>query len=181
MAWRIILLAVTLVGGRYLWIWAWQPSHRLELADAYSVSLFYETPQSDSQGRQVTYVGTADHGFAAFLVETATGRKVNVREQNALGPWGSYFDLQVWPWAPDDSAFLVSAGTQLQFCEPTTGIVRAEVNLSSEVASLAWLRPDALVCIGKDDTFYQLVKQSDGTWRAVTTLRPDRAPAQVES
>src|ERR1019366_7524908 len=113
-----------------------------EIAAACSVGLFYGAPQPDSTGRRVTFVETSDQGFAVFLADTSTGHKTDVCEEDALGPWGHFFDLHVWPWAPDDSAFIYSAGTQINICGPETGKSVAVVNTPTEVASLAWLNPN---------------------------------------
>jgi len=179
--WRIVVLAVILVGGRYLWVCVHRPAHRLALADAYSINLFYGSPQPDSTGRQLACVGTADHGFAVFLVNTATGQKKSVREENALGPWGSYFDLKVWPWSPDDRLFIYSTNNQFYLCDAATGTVKGSVNLPVEVAALAWVKPDEFVCIGRDEALYRVRKKADGLWQAGDPLRMDRALASSEN
>jgi len=118
---QIAALAISLVCGRYLWVCLNRPAHRMELADAYSINLFYGTPQPNSTGKQLTCVGTADLGFAVFLVDTSTGQKRNVQEQNTLGPWGSFFDLKVWPWSPEDSLFVYSASNHFWFFDVCSG------------------------------------------------------------
>ena len=179
--WQVVALAVLVVGGRYLWVCAHRPAHRMELADAYSINLFYGAPQADSKGKQITYVSTADPGFAVFLVDTTTGQRTNVREQNALGPWGSYFDLKVWPWATDDRTFVYSASNRFHFCEARTGKTKGELPMPVEVLTLAWLDGHSLVFIGRDEALYQVREQADGTWQVGKPFRPARAMASTEN
>jgi len=179
--WRVVLLVVVLVGGRYAWVRANRPAHRMELADAYSINLFYGSPQPDGSGKQLAYVSTADRGFAVFLVDTATGQKRMVQEQNALGPWGSYFDLKVWPWSPDDRWFIYSASNHFYLCAAGTGQVQGEVYVPVAVAALAWTSPDEFVCLGQDHALYRVQKQAGGAWRWQTPWHGVRVAASSQN
>lgn len=163
--WQVTALVVLLVGGRYAWVVAHRPAHRMELADAYSINLFYGAPQPDSTGKRFTYVSTAEQGFAVFLVDTATGKKKSVQEQNALGPWGSFSDLKAWPWSPDDALFVYSASNHFHLCAAETGRVTSEVYVPVEIAALTWVNPQEFVCIGRDDALYRIGKTPAGSWR----------------
>jgi len=163
--WQVTALVVLLVGGRYAWVVAQRPAHRMELADAYSINLFYGAPQPDSTGKRFTYVSTAEQGFAVFLVDTATGKKKSVQEQNALGPWGSFSDLKAWPWSPDDALFVYSASNHFHLCAAETGRVTSEVYVPVEIAALTWVNPQEFVCIGRDDALYRIAKTPAGSWR----------------
>jgi F5/8 type C domain len=177
----ILIAAIALVFVRYSWICFNRPAHRQEIADAYSIRLFYGAPQIDSRGHNATFVGTSDTGFAVFLVDSAKRIPMAVKKEDALGEWGHFFDLQVWPWAPDDTAFIYTAGHELDLCRSETGETIASLDLPTEVASLAWLTPDKFVFIGKDEAFYRIEKQTDGQWNINSTLHPDRATASTEN
>ncbi len=178
--WRVVVLVV-LVGGRYLWVCANRPAHRLELADAYSIRLFYGAPQPNSTGTQLTYVSTAEQGFAVFLVNTASGQKRNVQEQNALGPWGSYMDLKVWPWSPDDSLFVYSASNHLRLCAAASGLVKGEIQVPGAVAELTWISPEEFVFIGRDDALYRVSRHKSGVWQLGEPIRGVRVSASSQN
>jgi hypothetical protein len=177
----IFIAAVALVFGRFLWIYCNRPPHRQEIADAYSVRLFYGVPRVDSRGGNATFVATSDTGFAVFLVNTATGKMTAVKREDAMGEWGHFFDLKVWPWAPDDSAFIYTVGNELDLCRPETGETVASLDLPTEVTSLAWLTPNKFLFIGKNEALYRIERQADGQWDIISTLHADRALASTEN
>jgi hypothetical protein len=161
----IALLVVLLLGGRYLWLRLDHPAHLHEIAAAYgSVGLFYAAPQSDAAGKRVTFVETSDHGYGVFLADTATGKKTLVVEESGSGDSHDRYDLRVWPWAPDDSAFVFSAAGQVNVCDPQTGRLTATVKTPDYVTGLTWLTPTAFVCVEVNGVIYRFEKQPDGSW-----------------
>jgi hypothetical protein len=179
--WQVVALVLLLVGGRYGWVMANRPAHWLELAEAYSINLFYGAAQPDSAGKRVTCVGTAEQGFAVYLVDTATGQKRKVQEQSAVGPWGSFFDLKVWPWAPDDRLFVFSASNHFYLCEGDTGRVRSEVPVPVEVATLTWVSPEEFVFFGRDEGLYRVQQRPSGLWQVGPPFYANRARASSQN
>lgn len=167
----IALSLTTLVLARYVWISLDKPSHWHEIARAYgSVICLYGTPQPDSTGQRVAYVSTDDKGYAVFLAKTSSGKAINVCEERALGPWGHDYDLHVWPWPPDDSAFVYSRAGKIVFGDPETGKDMAVVSEPMALSSLVWLNKNKFVCLGVNDSFYQFEKQADGSWELCRNL-----------
>src|SRR5665213_1087794 len=168
----VAALAVCLVGGRYLWIWAQRPGNEREIAAAYGpASLFHGAPQSDSTGRHITFVKTADVGFGVFLCDTATGQKRNVRvptgERDLDYPFFRVWPLlKVWPWSPDDSSFAYSDNEWLFICDGQTGQSTARFDLPSPVTALTWLNPASIRFMEGDGKLHQLDRQENGTWRS---------------
>ena len=118
----IVALAIALVAGRYGWIYANRPAHGREIAAAFgSVGVFYGAPQLDSAGKRLTFAETGDKGYAVFLADASTGHKTPVYEELATGAMLDQNDLHVWPWAPDDSAFIYSAGARINICDSKLG------------------------------------------------------------
>jgi hypothetical protein len=162
----IVALVIILIGGRYFWLYAERPAHRQEIAAAYgSVGLFYGNPETDSAGKHIIFVETSDRGYGVFLTDTATKRKTIICDENGSGLWGDNFDLHVWPWAPDDSAFIYSKEGDIFVCDSATGKSIAELSIPAYVKSLIWLAPDAFLCVGIDGVLYQFEKKANGTWR----------------
>ncbi len=161
-------MVVCLVGGRELWLWAQRPADEQTLAQAYGdASLFYGAPRSDSTGKHITFIKTADVGIGVFLCDTATGRKRNVR---VPGPDidEEYPNLQVWPWSPDDSSFAYSGNKGVVICNGQTGQSTATVDLTTGMAGLTWLDPATIICLDPKSRLYQLNRLTDGTWTAKT-------------
>ncbi len=156
---------VLLVGGRYAWICAHKPAHREEIATAFgSVGIFSGAPQPDRTGSHVTFIETSDHGFGVFLADTVTSKKTLVFEEHGTGQDGDLHDLQVWPWAPDASAFIYTQAKQLIICDSGTAKPVASLSLEELPAALAWLTPGAFACLYKSGGLRQFEKQPDGTW-----------------
>jgi len=161
--WVAALVAV-LLGGQYLWIRLNRPAHRQEIAAAYgSVGIFYGAPQTDSTGKRITFVETADVGFGVFLCDTATGHKKNVRAQSFSG-MGDDFDLKVWPWSPDDRAFAYTDGGKMFICDGDTGKISAEITPPAPIAALTWLTPSSFAAVGNNGDFFHYEMKPDGTW-----------------
>ena len=162
----IAILVVFLVGGRLLWVSAQRPAHRQEIATAFgSVGLFYGEAQMNHDGSRFTYVATDATGFGLFLYDAATGRKQLVCEENNMGAWADSFDLHVWPWSPDDSAFIYSAHNQLILCPAATN--QASVQLAggaNAVSAVVWLDPGKFIYATTNGTIYCVQRQPAGNW-----------------
>jgi hypothetical protein len=159
----IIILVVTLVGGRLLWIRESRPAHEREIAATFGLlNYFSGTPQSDKTGNRITYVATAEVGLGVFLCEVATGQKQNVRELWAESD-PNFPDVRVWPWSPDDSSFVYSDGRHFFICDAQTGKSTATVDLPEIPTDLTWVNPTVMVCSIKGK-LHRLDRQPDGTW-----------------
>jgi hypothetical protein len=144
----IIIAVVAFVGGRFLWVQAGRPAHRQEITEAFgSVSLFYGVPQMNHDGSRIIYVATGDNGYGLFLCDTATGHKQIVFEENGLGERGGSFDMRVWPWSPDDSAFIYTAHDKLIISpvKEESGAAKPVVIDIPQVSEVVWLAPGEFV------------------------------------
>ena len=163
----MIALAVCLVGGRYLWIWAQRPVHIQEIAAAFgSVSRIYGMPQLNHDGRKITYMATSDKGYALFLYDVAARRKQVVCEERGFGFNGDDFDIHAWPWAPDDSSFIYSLHDKLVICpadDPAKTTVQLSIGINT-ISDLAWLNPDLFVYSAQRKNLYCVRKHADGHW-----------------
>jgi hypothetical protein len=168
----IILGVVAMTGGRWLWLQEHRPAHLENLAAAYGgVRLFQGTPQINHIGSQVTYVATADRGFALFLCDTATGQRHVIFSTEKLGAWGDVNNLQAGPWSPDDSAFIYYASNQLFVC-PASGKQPAEpVRNRVGVSDVMWLSPADLVYLVDKTRIGLAQKQTNGLWKLSEVLR----------
>ncbi len=161
----MIALAVCLVGGRYLWIWAQRPAHEREIAVAYgSTGLFSGAPQSDATGKHITFVETADVGFGVFLCDTATGQKRNVRVPGT-GSNEEDTHFRVWPWSPDDSSFLYSDTQHVFICDSQSGKNTATVDVPGIPTDLTWVNFKVIVGL-IEGKLHKLDRQPAGTWTA---------------
>ena len=166
----VMALAVCLVGGRYFWILAQRPAHERELAGTYgSLTSFSGAPKSDKTGKRITYVANADVGLGIFLCDVTTGQKRNVRELWANSDL-NFPDVRVWPWSPDDSAFVYSAfvysdGRRIFISDAQTGKSTATVDLPGIPSDLAWVNPKVMVCF-IEGKLRRLDRKPDGTWTA---------------
>src|ERR1022692_1967061 len=164
----ITAIVIASVGGRYLWICVNRPEHLQEIVAAYgSVSVFEEDlPRSDSAGRRITFVKTAESGFGLYLCDTVTGQKRNV-QISASQPKGAYTNLRVWPWSPDDRFFVYSDAERILICNPETGKSTAEINAPTVIVALTWLTPTAFLCVDRDGNLYRYQREPDGTWARI--------------
>ena len=161
----IIILVVTLVGGRLLWIRESRPAHEREITGTFGLlNSFPGTPQSDKTGKRITYVATAEVGMGVFLHEVATGQKRNVREMWAESD-SNFPDIRVWPWSPDDNAFAYSDGRRLFICDAQTGKSTATVDLPESPSELTWVNPKLMVGYIKGK-LHRLDRQPTGAWTA---------------
>ena len=159
----IIILVVTLVGGRWLWIRESRPAHVREIAATFGMlNYFGGAPQSDQTGQRITYVTTAEVGMGVFLCDVATGQKRNVRELWAESD-PVFPNVRVWPWSPDDNAFAYSDGRRLFICDAQTGKSTATVDLPEMPSTVTWVNPAVMVYYinGK---LHRLDRQPTGTW-----------------
>jgi len=164
----IILIVISLVGGRLAWVAAGRPAHRQQITAAFgSASLFFGTPQVNHDGSQCAYVATDAKGYALFVCNSATGSKQIVCEENGLGPFGAAFDLQAWPWSPDDSGFIYTAQNRLFVCPAETNVapVSLAVGANPRVSEVVWLNVSEFAWLEGEAIGYAK-KQADGKWEA---------------
>jgi hypothetical protein len=170
-AW-IVLAVAGLVGGRMVWLRASVPAHLKEITAAFgSIGVFQNLSVLRSPARfnhdfsQFTYVTPTDtRGLGVFLCDTATGKKRLVHAQiDGPGPWHDDYDLQVWPWSPDDRSFVYSGNQQLFIYDVQTG-KSASIDLRTKVTSLTWLNPATILFLGNEGKLHELDRQPDGMW-----------------
>jgi hypothetical protein len=170
----IVIAAIALVGGRLLWLEIQRPAHLREITDAFgsitapqNLNVLHSPARFNHDFSQFTYVTDMDtHGVGVFLCDTATGKKRLVAtETDGPGPWHDDFDLQVWPWSPDDRRFVYSMTGSLMLCPLDTNQPVAELKLAKNVvpAGVTWLNPSELVWL-EDRILCHARKPADGPW-----------------
>jgi hypothetical protein len=174
--WIVIALTM-LVGGRLLWVKASRPAHRQAIADAFgSDSQFFDDAQLNHDGSRLTYVSTSDKGWGVFLYDQTTSHKQLICEQKQQSDHWNFFDLNAWPWSPDDKSFIYSAGYTLFVCSIDSGQVSQSpgIQASGPVAipaegrvtcftSVVWVNPSEFAYLF-DGVIGYARKRSDGQW-----------------
>jgi hypothetical protein len=170
----IILVVAALVSIRYFSV-SDVGTHYQEIVAAYgNTGLIYGIPQSDPNGKKITYCQMCDSGIGVFLLDTATGQKQLVHEKNSLDdPW---ITLDVWPWSPDGGLFIYSH-TNLYVCQSATGEVVAELPIEglggtaaadpwafNGVKALTWLDSESFVYVSQQRTLHWFQKTTGGQW-----------------
>src|SRR5665213_782893 len=163
----VIALAICLVGGRLLWIQLHLPAHRQEIIAALgSLNYFYEGAQMNRDGSRFIYVADGRIGRSVYLCDTATGRRQVVCEGTGKGEAHSLFNLHVWPWAPDDSAFIYVNADDLVVCPADTN--QAPVSLSFDgtnvISDVVWLNPAEFAFVANHNSLCLGQRQPDGRW-----------------
>ncbi len=170
----IVIAAVVLVGGRLLWIHVQRPTHLKEITDAFgsitapqNLSVLKSPPQFNHDFSRFTYVTDTDtHGVGVFLRDTATGKqRLVATEIDGPGPWHDDYDLQAWPWSPDDGRFIYSMTGSLVVCPLDTNLPGEEISLGTNAvpSNFIWLNPSELVWL-EDRTLCHARKPADGPW-----------------
>jgi hypothetical protein len=162
----LTILAVALVGLRWLWIQAQRPAYLAENAAAYgSLRTIYGPARMNHDGSKFIYVATADdRGRALFLGDTLTGTKQQIMEDTqGVGNWKDDFNVQAGPWSPDDRCFLCVVSNRLMVCSPDTNqerIVLEDKPFSEAVwltsTEFAYVTDETNLCVGQ--------KRMDGQW-----------------
>jgi hypothetical protein len=160
----IIILVLTLVGGRLLWLQSEHPAHQTEITDAFGSSrLFFGPPQLNHDGSQILYVASAEKRCAIFLANTQTGQNQKLVESDTVG-WEANLDFHAGPLAPDDSEYIYYLHGQL--------IVRStEARQSSPswsmdadgLSDVVWLNPREFAYL-KKGTIGCAQREADGQW-----------------
>ena len=152
----VVIAAVALVGGRWLWLETQRPAHLEEITAAFgsitapqNLSVLRSPARFNHDFSQFTHVTDTDtYGVGVFLCDTATGKKRLVAtETDGPGPWHDDFDLQVWPWSPDDRQFVYSMTGSLVVCPLDTNLPGEEIKLGTNAipSNVIWLNPSELV------------------------------------
>jgi hypothetical protein len=170
----IVIGVAALFGGRMVWLKASVPAHLKEISAAFgsisgpqNVSVLRSPARFNHDCSQFTYVTDTDtRGVGVFLCDTATGtRRLMHTEIDGPGPWHDDYDLQVWPWSPDDSRFVYSVNGSLVVCPLDTNLPGEEIKLGANVvpSNVIWLNPSELVWL-EDRTLCHARKPADGPW-----------------
>lgn len=173
----IVILVVTLVGGRMIWVGESRPPHRHEMADAFgSTRLFYDT-QVNHSGSQFAYVATSDHGCGLFLYDIASGQTQMLNESTIIkggGWWGKFLELHVWAWSPDDGSFICASQGKLSVYVIMAKAF-APLNVEADaVSDIAWLNSaEFAYIIGETNLFYAR-RQLDGQWKSNELSRSNK-------
>lgn len=170
----VVIVAVVLVGGRWLWLEMERPAHLEEITAAFgsitapqNLSVLRSPARFNHDFSQFTYVTDTDtYGVGVFLCDTATGKQRLVATQtDGPGPWHDDFNLQVWPWSPDDSRFVYSMTGSLVVCPLDTNLPGEEIKLGTIVipSNVIWLNPSELVWL-EGSTLCHAQKPANGPW-----------------
>jgi hypothetical protein len=169
------ILAVSLVGLRWLWIQSHRPAYSAENAAEYgSLRTFYGQAQMNHDGSRFIYVATADdRGRAVFLGETATGTKRQVIEDTqGVGGWKDDFNVQTGPWSPDDRFFLCCVSNQLMVCPVDANQVTIVVD-DKPFSQAVWLTPTLFAYVTDERNLCVANKRADGQWEHKIFLSED--------
>ena len=162
----LTILAVALVGLRWLWIQVQRPAHVAENAAAYgSLRDFYGPAQVNHAGSQFIFVATADdRGRALFLCDTLTGKKHQIIEDTqGVGAWKDDYNIQAGPWSPDDSCFLCCVSNRLMVCPADTNQKSAVVDAGLFSAAV-WLTQTQFAYVTDGTNLCMAQKRADGQW-----------------
>ena len=163
----MVCLVVTFVGIRLLWIQFHLPAHRHEIVNALgSLNYFYEGAQMNRDGSRFIYVGDGRIGRSLYLCDATTGSRRVVREGTGKGEYHNFFNLHVWPWAPDDSSFIYVNADELVICPADTN--QAPVSLpidgTNVISDVVWLNPAEFAFVANHNSLCQGQRQPDGRW-----------------
>ena len=166
----LVLLVVSLIGLRLLWIHVQRPAHLEENAALWGgIRDFSGVAQMNHDGSQFIYVANAnDRGHAVFLADAATGKKRQIIEDtNGVRLGNAEFDIQAGPWSPDDSAFVCLKDREMIICDAQTGRSVGNFILPTVPETVTWLNSATVMCVTEGKP-YELDRQGDGTWRSQT-------------
>ncbi|HEX5399705.1 MAG TPA: hypothetical protein VFY06_11730, partial [Verrucomicrobiae bacterium] len=171
----LTILAVTLVGLRWLWIQVQRPAHVAENAAAYgSLRTIYGPARMNHDGSRFIYVATAeDRGRALVLCDALTGKKRQLTEDTqGVGTWKDDFNIQAGPWSPDDSCFLCCVSNRLMICPADTSQESAVID-TGPFSEAVWLTPTQFAYVTGGTNLCVAQKRADGRWdRKIITIQP---------
>ena len=161
-----MILAVALVGLRWLWIQAQRPAYVAENAAAYGALRTISGPAwVNHDGSKFIYVATADdRGRALFLGDTATGTKQQIMDDTqGVRGWNDDFDVQAGPWSPDDRYFLCCVSNRLMVCPADTNQEKIAID-AGMFSGAVWLTPTEFACVMGETNLIVGQKRGDGPW-----------------
>lgn len=169
----LTVLALAIVGLRWLWIQVQRPAYVAENAAAYgSLRTFYGPAQMNHDGSRFIFVATADdRGRALFLGDTATGTKQQIIDDTqGVRAWNDDYDVQAGPWSPDDSCFLCCVSNRLMVC-PADAKRESAVIDTGPLSEAVWLTPTKFAYVTDQTKLCVGQKRADGQWEHKIVLR----------